>query len=614
MNIGEIEYNAIAKMRSPYQMHIICVDVTNKCDLHCSNCTRLLKNQSQFWDMTPENFRRALLSLQDYPGVIAMIGGNPCMHPKFEELCNIFADVIPNRRQRGLWSNNVFNHQDVVARTFGTYNLNPHGDSRGIASLMKLKELIPNIAWHEGHSHHAPLLTAIKDIEPDKSKMWEKIANCDINRDWSAAIIQNKGEIKAYFCEVAASFDLARGEDNGHDVVPGWWKCSVSSFQDQVLKFCPGCGVPARLKATLDSLNTDQYTVANQDLALNSLNKRRQIVLQTEFVESGLKVTDYPDANQNKCLDVSVKAAGCEADLSTPNVMRVLLVMPHYYRAVTDNARHGSSNASKRDLRLKSFEESLGSLWVNWISTPIYVVINEKRFEFGGRRVSIDLAIVSNREFNLLDSQSVLPRADYNVVYPSCDPKHLGFECHKIMADNKDNYDLFGYIEDDIVIDDPYFFEKIVWLNGLLENKSSGVNEKVLLHPVRYELLDSGRFGVGGAIYEHRLYKKPDNVPRLGFDNYGRQLFFEMTDHAISGCFFVNKRQLNKLIGKENFGRLDSVWMTELDTAVGYAVMKNFQLFRPAAENLDFLRVRHAFPLMGGGVSASTVSPPRFAY
>jgi hypothetical protein len=35
---------AIPKMRGPNQMHIICIDVTNKCDLACSNCTRLLEN------------------------------------------------------------------------------------------------------------------------------------------------------------------------------------------------------------------------------------------------------------------------------------------------------------------------------------------------------------------------------------------------------------------------------------------------------------------------------------------------------------------------------------------------------------------------------------------
>ena len=110
---------AISRMRSPRDMHIICVDVTNKCDLHCSNCTRLLKNQTELWDMTPDNFRLALRSLKGFTGVIAMIGGNPCISKHFPDLCRIFAEEIPNKRQRGLWSNNVFEYQELIRDTFG---------------------------------------------------------------------------------------------------------------------------------------------------------------------------------------------------------------------------------------------------------------------------------------------------------------------------------------------------------------------------------------------------------------------------------------------------------------------------------------------------------------
>lgn len=73
-----------------------------------------------------------------------------------------------------------------------------------------------------GHSHHAPLLTAMRDLYPDPLEMWDIIPSCDINQQWSATIVQNKGELRAYFCEVAASFDLARQEDHGYPVTDGW--------------------------------------------------------------------------------------------------------------------------------------------------------------------------------------------------------------------------------------------------------------------------------------------------------------------------------------------------------------------------------------------------------
>jgi len=281
---------AIANMRSPKDMSIICVDVTNKCDLHCSNCTRLLENQTEFWDMTPDNFRLALRSLKGFTGVIAMIGGNPCVHKNFPDLCRIFVEEIPVKRQRGLWTNNAFKYQELIKESFGFFNLNPHNSEHGLASLKKLKELIPEVDYFKGHSHHAPLLTAMRDLYPDQGDMWELIQTCDINRDWSATLIQNKGELRAYFCEVAASFDLARGEDHGYKVTEGWWNRSISEFSSQVKHFCPGCGVPARLKGHLDHEGIDTFTPSNADLAAAAVKRRRRQVVEITSLDDAKKL------------------------------------------------------------------------------------------------------------------------------------------------------------------------------------------------------------------------------------------------------------------------------------------------------------------------------------
>lgn len=284
--------SAIAKMRAPADMKIICIDVTNKCDLACSNCTRLLENQEHYWDMSPENFRLALRSLADFPGIIAMIGGNPCMHPEFELLCQIFSEEIKEKERRGLWTNNFFKHQDIARETFGVFNLNSHGNERGGKSLLAFKK----ISWyHEGHSEHSPLLTAIKDFFPEEV-MWEKISQCDINQNWSATIIQVNGRLRCYFCEVAASFDQARGEDNGFEVGPDWWKRGIVEFSEQIQHFCPGCGVPAKFAGPLDCEEIDMFSETNRDIAQKSLKKRRKIIeIKTleQLNTSRHKVTDY---------------------------------------------------------------------------------------------------------------------------------------------------------------------------------------------------------------------------------------------------------------------------------------------------------------------------------
>lgn len=288
---------AIASMRSPKDMHIICIDVTNRCDLRCSNCTRLLVNQDHHWDMTPDNFRTALRSLTGFQGVIAMIGGNPCLHRSFPDLCRIFAEEIPVKRQRGLWSNNVFEFQELIRDTFGFFNLNPHNDQRCIDSLSKLRDVIPGLSFYQGNSRHAPLLTAVRDIVPDEAGMWEAIARCDINQNWSATIVENNGALRAYFCEVAASFDLARRGDHGTEVTVGWWRRSIADFSDQVKRFCPGCGVPARLAARLDSDETDDYSATNADIACATRGKRKALpILSPEDARRTARpVTDYSE-------------------------------------------------------------------------------------------------------------------------------------------------------------------------------------------------------------------------------------------------------------------------------------------------------------------------------
>lgn len=289
---------AVAKMRPPSSMDIICIDITNKCDLACSNCTRLLENQDELWDMSLENFRAACRSLADFHGTIAVIGGNPCMHRNFEEISLIFEQEIQDKTQRGLWSNNIFKHQELVTRVYGGFNLNAHGEIRGISSLTNLHKRVKKGNLYLKHSHHSPLLTAVRDIY-EESVMWEKISGCDINREWSATLIENKGRLRAYFCEVAASFDLANNLDRGLDPHVGWWKRPMHDFGSQIQAFCPSCGVPARLKGHLDYEETDTYTETNRHLAEKSSRKGRKVIfLEKEGFQSlGHKVTDYTDSH-----------------------------------------------------------------------------------------------------------------------------------------------------------------------------------------------------------------------------------------------------------------------------------------------------------------------------
>lgn len=323
---GALVAAALRAMRGPAQMGIICVDISNKCDLHCSNCTRLLANQDGFHDMSLDNFRAALRSLREHPGVVAVIGGNPCMHRDFEGICEVLREEIPDKSRRGLWTNNVFKHAELARETFGVFNLNAHDDARGLASLEPLKDL----GWYyTGHSEHSSILAAVRDFHAPR-EMWQKISRCDINQNWSASIVENGGRLRAYFCEVAASFDLARGEDHGVEVVDGWWRRPLSEFEAQVRHFCPGCGVPARLAPLRDDADTDSYSASNADLALKSAERKKRRIVEIR-PESGPLPAEHPVTQYSNNLRQAAPAPTVPpAPQSRPGRRRIAVVTPYY--------------------------------------------------------------------------------------------------------------------------------------------------------------------------------------------------------------------------------------------------------------------------------------------
>lgn len=255
---------------------IIQIVVTTACTLNCSNCTQLLPFRKDYLHMSVECFREAVRSLKEWPGVIALFGGNPCSHPQFPELCRILAEEIPEQERRGLWSNDLLRHGQIAYDTFwpnGRFNLNAHGIP---AAAMRIKEslrskLIPGSDIN--HSQHAPILAHYADLSMSEEDWVKARESCEINQKWSGAIVERNEKPYAYFCEVAAALDGIRGQNNGIRVHPNWWKSPVimatrepetgNTFGWQVRQCCDkGCGVPLKLRSRVDKDQTYDASIS----------------------------------------------------------------------------------------------------------------------------------------------------------------------------------------------------------------------------------------------------------------------------------------------------------------------------------------------------------------
>jgi len=247
-----------------YRMKVIQIEITNACNLQCSNCTRFVGHHSKTFFMDLDFVEKAIKSLEGFSGQIGVMGGEPTLHKQFPEICKLVQKLIPNRRKRELWTNGYKweEYKQIVEETFDpdmiTYN--DHKD----------KEV----------GVHQPLLVAADDILDDKELMWRLIGNCWVQWRWAASITPKGG----FFCEVAAAYDMLFNGPGGYPLKEGWWNKNPNEFVDQVKRYCPNCSAAIPMPGVNSHAEYDLISQANA-------NKLEE-VCSPKFLKGRFKITD----------------------------------------------------------------------------------------------------------------------------------------------------------------------------------------------------------------------------------------------------------------------------------------------------------------------------------
>jgi hypothetical protein len=226
------------------------IDVTNACHHACSNCTRFCGEHPKPFFMEVDFFKKAVDSLVDFPGIVGIIGGEPSLHPDFEEMMDYYAAKIPEPRPAAFIGTPTPSFKD-----YGRTVRYMRGRKRGLFSALgpgyyKNFETIQDVfAYqslndHQSVNMHQAILVTRKELGiPDEE--WFKLRdNCWIQNIWSATITP-KG---AFFCEIAASLDMLFDGPGGWPVEPGWWKRKPFEFGEQ-LNWCESCSVALTMPA-----------------------------------------------------------------------------------------------------------------------------------------------------------------------------------------------------------------------------------------------------------------------------------------------------------------------------------------------------------------------------
>jgi organic radical activating enzyme len=235
--------------------HIV---ITNVCNLTCGGCHQHCGNfeKSQLWFISLEDFSQCIELLKlpenclsfpnpNYITKISIFGGEPTMHPQWDELFDIMKS-----------HDNILFRVSTNGRSFKDISNPDPNLSINVSTLKNIIEIEKDSQKAETNIHYiidpkdeekvknydfVPVMVAPVDLYPEKSKkyFWTKAQrDCGIWRFCSKAIYNNK----AYFCEVAASMDwLFDNGANGWDMDDAPFDKTNEEIAEQAEKFCHRC-------------------------------------------------------------------------------------------------------------------------------------------------------------------------------------------------------------------------------------------------------------------------------------------------------------------------------------------------------------------------------------
>jgi hypothetical protein len=183
--------------------------------------------------MDLDHFKKAVDGLDEVDKMIGMIGGEPLIHPDFEEMClYLQKKFLP--AQLGLWSElpvQQKHYAKLISETFGAVLPNDHSGA-GI--------------------YHSPVMVCSDNLLGEEYK--EAMKNCWLQKAWSASVNPHGG----FFCEVAAAIDMVLDTGTGFDITDKRWIYKKpSEYMEQIEALCSKCSVSLSLTPRLDNDEID---------------------------------------------------------------------------------------------------------------------------------------------------------------------------------------------------------------------------------------------------------------------------------------------------------------------------------------------------------------------
>ena len=277
--------------------------------------------------------------------------------------------------------------------------------------------------------------------------------------------------------------------------------------------------------------------------------------------------------------------------------MRILAAIPHYFDPAGATAdgppRHGSVRPDPQP-RVRALSACVAALRQQFGGPQVVIDIASREAKPANGRVaatSIDVVVCTTRGLHLLADVGLPPGAFLHQP-TDAEPRLLGFECHAALHERLGDYDHYAYLEDDLIVHDPWFFAKLDWFR-------SQVGPDSALQPNRYEVARSGlawKAYLDGDLRPEVTAPFQDvrEFPELKGSCLGREVAFRRALNPHSGCFFLSGDQMRAWAARADFLDRDCRFIGPLESAATLGLMRAFRVYKPAPEVASFLEIEHA--------------------
>lgn len=270
--------------------------------------------------------------------------------------------------------------------------------------------------------------------------------------------------------------------------------------------------------------------------------------------------------------------------------MRILATIPHFYKA-DGGGKHGSQQRDPRP-RLLAIAQCITALHQLFGTSQRFIQIHQRQAIPANTdpESSIDIVVCTTGNQHLLNDLPIATTL-YTHYSTQAEPMMLGFECQAVLRDRLAEYDYYCFLEDDLILHDPWLFTKLGWFNAQ-------VGDLNLLQPNRYEVSMTHsvhRCYVDGEIRPRatEAFQNVQEQPILTATILGKTVRFGRSLNPHSGCYFLNARQMDHWVKQPHFLDRDTRFIGPLESAATLGIMKTFRIYKPAPEHANFLEIQH---------------------